>query len=128
MQYFDKNRKLVAVLHRKEREPGLEFVTEESQPLQVGVMYYPNGNSVRLHKHTPPGEVTLTQEVLYVESGGASVEITDDNWAPLARFDIRQGDILIFCAGGHQLNIWPNTKIVEVKQGPYSSHPKEYKD
>jgi mannose-6-phosphate isomerase-like protein (cupin superfamily) len=99
---------------------GARFITEEQDALQLGVFNRPAGYQVRAHRHVDlPIEKRKGAEFLYFESGEAKVTVFDDAWEVIAEETVHAGDVLLFLAGGHQVEMLKPTRFIEVKQGPY---------
>jgi quercetin dioxygenase-like cupin family protein len=105
---------------------GVRFLTEQTMPLQVGLMERKAGYVVQPHTH-PPVERTLhsTPEFLYVESGQILVKVFDESWALLEERAIGAGDFLLLLAGGHSMEIREDARFMEVKQGPFAGPGKD---
>jgi hypothetical protein len=118
------NRTVLAVIQRaKEWEPGLHFFTADEYALQVGSWWYPAGKKLNSHKHRQNvREIPYTQECVYVVHGSMQVDIYNDRKQMINSTILNQGDLAILIAGGHGYTILsPDTKILEVKNGPFIS-------
>src|SRR5512136_629767 len=74
--------------------PGVHFVGGPEHPLQLGVNTYRAGEEVRPHIHLSGKKVKT--------------------------LDLTSGDTIFFVAGGHGIRVRDETRIIEVKQGPYT--------
>jgi len=100
---------------------GAKFFTQNADEFQVGVFERPAGYEAKAHQHPPRKEtITRTTEFLYVEKGKAKVTVFDEEWKTLHEQDVTAGDFLVFYRGGHHLLMLEPTRLLEVKQGPYS--------
>ena len=100
---------------------GAKFFTQNADEFQVGVFEREKGYEVKAHQHPPRQEtITRTTEFLYVEKGKAEVTVFDEDWNVLQKQTVGAGDFLVFFRGGHHLVMLEPTRLVEVKQGPYS--------
>ena len=98
-----------------------KFFTQQSDEFQVGVFERPKGYEVKAHQHPArKDQITRTSEFLYVEKGRAKVTIFDEDWKTLHEQEVAAGDFLVFFRGGHHLVMLEPTRLVEVKQGPYT--------
>lgn len=99
---------------------GIRFVTEDEDPLQVGIFERGEGYEVAPHKHNPR-EISLPYpgEFLWMQSGKAKVTVYDDDWNEIDTVIIRAGDCLVIMRGGHKLTMLEPVRFLEVKQGPY---------
>jgi len=106
----------------------MNFVTEESFPLQLGINRYARGSKIRPHVHNRIKRIIdLSQEMVYVERGKAEVYFYDEQGKEVDREILRSGDLVFFASGGHGFDILAETKIIEVKQGPFHGTEKEKK-
>lgn len=114
------NGKIVALIGKHVAVDGITFVTEPNDPFQVGIMERPKGYAVQPHRH-PDRSITVqsVSEFFYVESGKVRLTIFDDGWNPVASEEIRSGEFALVLGGGHGVEFLEDTRIHEVKQGPY---------
>jgi len=121
MNYFDKKNKLVCIHEiniRKRSET--EFFTPNNTFLQSGLLKFRKSSSVDNHIHFNRFSIIRkTNEVLYILEGSAIINLFDKNKEALDSFTALSGDLVIFISGGHGLIFNEDTKILEVKQGPY---------
>lgn len=110
---------------------GVCFLNDESEPLQVGLMERPMGHQVHAHMH-PPCERHLNSnaEFLLVQQGHVRIIFYDDKWNKVAVHELRDGDSALILGGGHQLEMLQETRMFEIKQGPYmgDKYPKIFRD
>jgi len=113
----------LALVIRPEGEDraGTQFVTESSNPLQVGVIRRDSGDAIPAHSHK---EFTaaysgIRQEFIIVSQGRLTVNIYDTDGAHVASVPLGTGDALLQLAGGHGFEFEEKTRLLEVKQGPY---------
>jgi hypothetical protein len=100
--------------------PGVHFVGGPEHPLQLGVNTYRKGGEVKPHLHLPREAVIReVEEVVHVDRGLVSVDLYDPSGVKARTLDLSTGDTLFFVAGGHGIRILGDTRIIEVKQGPY---------
>lgn len=99
---------------------GIEFFTPDDFPQQLGYMSRPEGYKVEPHRHkTVTREIERTQETLIIRSGRVRVQIYDDSDDSLESLELGEGDVILFAAGGHSVEMLEDTEILEIKQGPY---------
>jgi hypothetical protein len=112
--------KLLAIVVRGSfNEDGCTFVSPNEFPFQLGLHKRKAGEHTKPHKHLPFEELKNidVQELLYIESGSIRVDIysNDDKFFSV---DIAPKDmILLNCA--HEVTFLEETKMIELKQGPY---------
>ncbi len=70
-------------------------------------------------KRGRPIKINKIQEVVHVERGRAVVSLYDLDGRKIKSIDMSFGDTILFVEGGHGFDILEDTKITEVKQGPY---------
>jgi hypothetical protein len=105
---------------------GYNFVSEDKDSMQVGVNHYKAHTIAKPHFHPPlERQVFSTVEVLHIDSGEAVLQLYDDDQRRLHKTVVGAGDTIILLAGGHALEFSKDTRIVEVKQGPYFGREKD---
>ena len=104
------------------------FLTDSANPLQLGMNFYKAGEVIKAHYHLQRRVETdsVVQEFLLIGAGRAFLRLYDV--ADQAEFTGRQletGDMVLLLAGGHSLDVQDDTKIVEIKLGPYDGKTKD---
>jgi len=100
---------------------GIQFFTQESEPLQVGYMNRAKGYKIQAHTHKEKFLGTQpVHEVLFVKSGKVKVSFFHTNGDFFAETIIRKGDIILLAHGAHSFEMLEQSELFEVKQGPYS--------
>lgn len=111
---------LALIVRRGFDQQGVNFVTSEHNPLQVGVLKHPQGFNIKPHIHTASTRtISSIQEVLHIEYGRVAVDFYDEDGQRVGDAVLNMGDTILLLAGGHGFNILEDSKIIEVKQGPY---------
>jgi len=112
---------LAIVIRNADWEEGLNFVSSEEDYLQVGIWGYNKGKKLEPHIHlAAPRKVLRTQEVVFVKNGRIRADIYTEKEEFLKSVELRKGDAIILLNGGHGYEILEdNTKVLEVKNGPY---------
>jgi len=101
-------------------EPGVKFLTEDSQPMQMGLMCHPKGYVIRPHAHIPAERVvTYTQEVLFIRKGRLRVDFYDDARRIIDERTLASGDVILLAAGGHGFEALEDLEMIEAKTGPF---------
>jgi len=117
---------IIAMVVRKQNVESFNFITPETFPLQLGISNYKGGSKIRPHTHNRlKKEIDISQEMVYVEKGRARVHFYDNKGREIESEVLESGDIVFFASGGHGFDILAETKIVEVKQGPFCGTEKE---
>jgi len=120
---------LAIVIRNTDWEEGLNFVSSEEDYLQVGIWGYNKGKKLEPHIHLlAPREVLRTQEVVFVKDGRIKADIYTEKGEFLKSVELRKGDVIILLNGGHGYEILEdNTRVLEVKNGPYVGADKDRK-
>jgi hypothetical protein len=113
--------KTLALIVRQSYEPeGANFITSEDSPLQLGVLKHRPDHTIKPHIHkNPPRTINETQEVLYIAYGKVEADFYASAGKKVASTVLDAGDTILLVSGGHGFNILEDSKIIEVKQGPY---------
>jgi quercetin dioxygenase-like cupin family protein len=103
-----------------EKEEEAAFVTDEEQPIQLGLMSYSRGDEAAAHTHPDRTRtVNRHQEVIHVIEGSLSVDVYDENRTLQGTISVQQGQTVVFLRGGRGWTAENDARILEVKQGPY---------
>jgi len=128
VEFFRDGDLLQAILVRASASSSekYNFLTDSSAPLQLGMNFYRAGDTIPAHAHlTRDIRLTQIQEVIVIGHGKTRLVLYDRNKQKLAETVLTQGDIVLLVDGGHGFEILEDTKIVEVKQGPYDGKVKD---
>lgn len=100
---------------------GLSFLTEEENLFQIGLHNKPKGIKLRPHTHVLPKPILINsiQELLYIQKGKIRVNLFDENGKFLQKKILTRDDSILFISGGHGVDFIEDSKIFEIKQGPY---------
>lgn len=104
------------------------FLTDSASPLQLGMNFYRAGEAIKAHYHLKKQVQTnsVVQEFLLIAAGRAKLTLYDANdQREFASRQLESGDMVLLLAGGHGLDIQADTKIVELKLGPYDGKVKD---
>jgi len=121
---------LIAIIIPKQfGNDGINFISEDNFPLQVGISSYKEGNKIKAHYHQEREiEIEKVQEVVYLQKGRVKVDLFDLNHKKFESAELFEGDTIFFIDGGHGFEILENCKIIEVKQGPYLGRDADKKE
>lgn len=121
VERIEHNGKLFALILRANYESeGVNFITSEDNPLQLGILIHKQGSIIKPHTHRNlPKTITTVQEVLHIQSGKIEAEFYESKGKKIASTVLDSGDTILLLSGGHGFNILEDSKIIEVKQGPY---------
>lgn len=104
---------------------GVSFVTSPENFLQVGIFNHKEGSKIKPHLHKEIHRtINYTQEVLHLEYGKVEAEFYQ-NGQVIKTYILFGGDTIVLLEGGHGFNILEDTKMIEVKQGPYLSQAED---
>jgi cupin fold WbuC family metalloprotein len=120
--------KTVAILHSySEWKEGLDFLTPNETFIQVGTWCYPSGKVLKAHRHIVNERTAArTQETVIVLNGSMRIDFYDDDNNVFHQETVKTGDICVILSIGHGYEILEdNTRIVEVKNGPFTSVEKD---
>ncbi|MDD3897131.1 MAG: hypothetical protein PHU04_04855 [Candidatus Peribacteraceae bacterium] len=110
---------------------GVRFLNDESEQFQVGLMERPAGHLVLAHTHPPcKRHLNGNAEFVLVQRGHVRITFYDEEWNQIAVHELKDGDSTLILRGGHQLEMLEETRMFEVKQGPYmgNDYPKIFRD
>ncbi len=118
---------LAIVIRGDDWEEGLSFVSSDKDYQQVGIWGYGKGKELAAHIHlTEPRQALRTQEVVFVRDGRIKAKIYTEKREFLTSVELGSGDTIILLNGGHGYDILEdNTKVLEVKNGPYPGAEKD---
>lgn len=118
---------LAIIVRNTDWEKGLNFVSSGEDYQQVGIWGYNKGQKLAPHIHlTTPREILRTQEVVFVKEGCIRADIYTEQKEFLKSVELETGDTIILLNGGHGYEILhDNTKVLEVKNGPYVGADKD---
>jgi len=109
-------------------EAKYNFLTDPANPLQLGMNFYKAGDLIKAHYHLKRQIETnsIVQEFLLIGSGKALLRLYDaGDQSEFTALHLDAGDMVLLLAGGHGLDIEEDTKIVEIKLGPYDGKSKD---
>jgi len=106
---------------------GINFVSAEEWPFQLGLLMHGSGHSIAPHRHVaqPNRIVPQTQEFLLVVSGTMEVDFFDADGRCFRTERLTGGEGLLHIQGGHGFRFLEKTRVIELKQGPYLGREKE---
>ncbi len=112
---------LAIIIKNQEFKQGLDFITKETDALQVGTWHYQQGMILKAHTHLSAERTnTNVQELVFVKSGKIRADLYNQNDKLVAQKELSAGDIIILMSGGHGYEILEDgTKVLETKNGPY---------
>jgi hypothetical protein len=118
---YHEGRLLAVILRVGFHTEGIEFFTPGDFSHQLGYMNRPQGHVIAPHVHNPvPRQVSYTKEVLFIRSGRVCVDFYDEGQSYLESRILHPGDVILLAYGGHGFEMFEDSEIIEVKQGPYA--------
>lgn len=122
----DDGKTIAIVVKRDFKKDGVNFISKKDFPSQLGISSYRKDSRIKPHFHIEEEiKVNKIQEVVHIESGRTTVNLYDLNGKKFKSVELSTGDTIFFVDGGHGFEMLEETKIVEVKQGPYSGKDKD---
>ena len=116
----DDGRIIAIVVRRDFEKEGVNFISKDDFPLQLGVSGYRKGATIKAHFHIEKEiKINKIQEVVHIESGRTRVNLYDLNNKKFKLVELSDDDTILFVDGGHGFEMLEDTRIIEVKQGPY---------
>ena len=114
------NGTLVAQIYDLNCVGGMLFPTPADAEMQCGFGHVPNRRFVKPHVHNRLARQTNnTSEFIFVMAGSISAVFYDEQGREIDTAVLASGMALLQFIGGHSFVIEPDTKYIEVKQGPY---------
>jgi len=120
---------IIAVVVRKDSLlKGVNFFTPQDFSQQLGLLVHEKGKKISTHRHKHiKREIFLTQEVLVVLEGKVKIDLYNEKIQKIKTVVISDGDTILLASGAHGIEILEDSRIIEVKQGPYAGvDDKEY--
>lgn len=121
---IDDEKKVYAVIIRDSYDKtGVTFVTPDDYSQQLAYMHHPAGHIILPHIHnTVKREIMYTKEVLVIKEGKLRCDFYTNDKNYLKSCIVSKGDIILLTDGGHGFECIEETKMVEIKQGPYAGN------
>lgn len=116
------NGDVIAIVIRKYLDfDGINFFSPPQFSQQLGLISRKKDYVIKTHIHKlVTREVSVTQEVLHILSGRVEIMLFDKNKNRVKSLELSSGDTILLASGGHGIRFLEDSKILEVKQGPYS--------
>jgi hypothetical protein len=125
VEHYRAGEQLLAIVLRADASSNekYNFLTQASEPFQLGMNFYGAGETIKNHAHLARDiRVGRVQELILIGHGRVRLTLYDDGRAKVAETELASGDLVLLTSGGHGFEILEDTKIVELKQGPYDGH------
>jgi len=113
--------KIIAIIYRKkEKETSINFLTNEENNFQVGILNHKKGHVIPIHLHYPiKRNIIGTDEMLYVEEGKMKVLFYSKDKKKIGEEILEKGDLVNLIHEYHGFEFLKKSRIIYVKQGPY---------
>jgi rRNA maturation protein Rpf1 len=111
------------ILRKNERaEDGAKFFTDTNNELQFGLLSHKKDYVINPHIHNDiKRQITRTQEVLHVQKGKVLAEFYDNRGKKVSESILNEGDTALLISCGHGFRMLEDSRIIEIKQGPYQN-------
>lgn len=129
LQYiYDKKNNPLALVIRKNYFPkSINFVTSETDNLQIATMKDRSNQSSKPHSHRKVSRrIKGTTEVLIVVKGRIEVKVFDHQSNFVESILLKKMDMMYLISGGHSVQFKRNSRVYEIKQGPYLGKKDKY--
>ncbi len=121
MEKFFYKKQLIGIRARSFAS-GVTALTNETQPLQILSLKHPKGKQVLPHTHRPVRRITnRLQECIVVINGKIQVDLYGSDKKHFKKIYLKTGELFMLVSGGHALTVLEDTKIFEIKNGPYKN-------
>jgi len=122
----DGKNKLAIVVRRDVKVDGIKFFTDENNPFQIGVHERKKGVSLTPHFHVLDHPLTIysIQEILLIQKGKIRISLYSKKNKLIAKVVLNSGDTILLIDGGHGVDFLEDSRVFEVKQGPYPGSKK----
>ena len=115
-----------SVFDLKNIKEGLDFITSDNSFIQVGTWDYQEGKILDAHYHnTFERKSFITQEVVLVVQGSIVCNLYTIEGEFITSEEINQGQLIIQYQGIHEYEIKKDSKVLEIKNGPYFGPEKD---
>ena len=120
--------KLLAIIVRNHNNPErVDFVTKEEDGLQLGFHTRKPGERVKAHQSLPFQNLASlpSNKIYHLQTGKGTIDLYDEHDQKVCDVTLWAGDTIIFISGGHGMTFDKQSKMLEVKQGPYRQRDNE---
>lgn len=119
-KYYAEQELIAIVVPKDTQVADTTFYTNPDDLQQVGYVVQTKESRVSKHFHEVPEAAELQyQETIYVVAGTLEVTFYSQKDYKLETILLKEGDLLIQYQVGHSFKFFTDTKLLEVKQGPY---------
>ncbi len=124
VEKIKKGNQIYAIVLRKDfSQQGVNFFSPWDFSQQFGVLIHKKGKTVKRHRHKlVRRKILRTAEALIVLVGKMKVDVYNNKAMRLKTVVLNSGDAILLARGGHGVEILEDSKIIEIKQGPYAGY------
>ena len=113
------------IIYNNYESDETSFMTDSKLPLQFAHMSFKKNENIQAHEHNIfKREVSNINEVLIVKSGSIRVNFFNKK-VKVHDEIINKGDIIFLQDGGHSFDFLEDSRIFEIKNGPYLGETKD---
>ena len=99
---------------------GLEFLSDDTDFIQLGTWNYKKNFSTVPHYHLEHDKPSnLTQEVVLVHKGSVKCRLFTKEGNYVDEVDINEGELIVQIYGVHEYIMNEDSIVLEIKNGPY---------
>ena len=99
---------------------GLEFLSDDTDFIQLGTWNYEKNFSTVPHYHLEHDKPSnLTQEVVLVHKGSVKCRLFTKEVNYVDEVDINEGELIVQIYGVHEYIMNEDSIVLEIKNGPY---------
>ena len=99
---------------------GLEFLSDDTDFIQLGTWNYEKNFSTVPHYHLEHDKPSnLTQEVVLVHKGSVKCRLFTKEGNYVDEVDINEGELIVQIYGVHEYIMNEDSTVLEIKNGPY---------
>lgn len=125
-QITHQNEILAIVIRSNFNKPGVTFATPDEYYMQLGIHNQKKGAVVKPHVHMPFDELKniKVQEMFHIADGKIKVNLYNQQNKKVKECVLNKGDTILLIVG-HGIEFLEDTRMVEIKQGPYRGQENE---
>jgi len=119
-EIFFENQLYAFVCSLNDVSKGLEFLSDDSDFIQLGTWNYEKNFSTVPHYHLEHDKPSnLTQEVVLVHKGSVKCRLFTKEGNYVDEVDINEGELIVQIYGVHEYIMNEDSIVLEIKNGPY---------
>tara|TARA_B110000858_G_C17752833_1_gene450562 strand:- start:383 stop:796 length:414 start_codon:yes stop_codon:yes gene_type:complete len=120
-----KNKIYAYILKKEIFKNQYNFITNNTDPLQLGFFQMKDGDKSILHYHKNNKRISFkTSEYLYVISGSIEISFYSLHNNLLSNHKVKKGGSVLIFDLAHEIKYKNSTKLLEIKTGPFIQNDK----